>query len=374
MNEAAIQAEGEALIGKEVWNPNCKELMNFWHDRTQKGDVYFVALAIVLQDGQVAYDYAGALQLETAAREVLATLTKELDMVHEAKKIGPRNLNLDASYVEYPCNGAPICFDFEIWMIAAEMRRRRLGAPAPLRVAFTHEYLLDEVGKNFLENVMKPLLPLIGAVEDPAAIGGHHNPIYVPNEICNAARAGEKVPILRAPQGAREAVDGWLFGKEPVTITLREARHWTPRNSNVEAWIRFAAELEDEGQPVIFIRDTAMANEPIFRPDGLGFAAFPMAAHRIDFRMAIYERAKCNFFVSNGPGGLALFSDRPYLYFVNIKDDIDYNPNLPGWWYKSNGIDEGEQWPWALPTQRMVWENDDYANIRRAWDELKAVL
>ena len=68
--------------------------------------------------------------------------------------------------------------------------------------------------------------------------------------------------------------------------------------------------------------------------------------------MALYEQAACNLFVSNGPAGLGLFSKVPYLYFANLKPDKRYHASNPLWWMRSNGLCEGEQWPWALPSQR----------------------
>lgn len=56
--------------------------------------------------------------------------------------------------------------DFAAWLVQAEMTRRRENAPAPLRVAFVRK--LDgaaEHCKTMLDNVMRPMLPRIGAVE-----------------------------------------------------------------------------------------------------------------------------------------------------------------------------------------------------------------
>jgi hypothetical protein len=352
-------------MGHWTGSPEVIELFEYWYERAKLGDIVYAAVATVRTMDEVAYDYAGAKGLEDWAQKPLKTLLQELEMLRKARALGPRNFDLDASYVEYHLTGTPICWDFLIWLVDAEMTRRRLRGPAPLRVAFTRADELDFTSRDFFENVFRPLLPLIGAVEDVNAIGGRHKGLYTPYDIVLAAKSGEEVPRLEASDKGRENMAMWLHGTVPITITLREAEHWKPRNSNLKAWLKFASDLQSKGENVIFIRDTGKANEPI-----PGFASCPIASFTVDLRMALYEKAKCNFFVSNGPAGLAMFGDRPYLNFHNMRRDIDYPANNKGWWYKSNGINEGEQWPWSLPTQRLVWKKDTYENICAAWEEM----
>jgi hypothetical protein len=353
------------MLERPTGNAEVIGLLEYWLEQARKGDLYYVALAAVKDMDQVAYDYAGAKGLEDRALGCLTTCAQELETLINARRPGPRNYNLDASYVEWDCVGTPVCWDYLIWLVDAEMTRRRLKGPPPLRIHFSRVDELDSVSRDFFENVFRPLLPLIGAIEDVDAKGGRHKPLYVPYDIVIASKAGEFVPRLAASDRARDAMNGWLHGTEPITITLREAPHWTKRNSNLGAWLKFAKDLEGKGENVIFIRDTFKATEPLLP----GFATCPIAAWNVDLRMALYEHARCNLFISNGPAGLGLFSDRPYLYFVNIKRDAEYPANTPGWWKKSNGVADGEQWPWALPTQRMIWQPDTYENISEAWEK-----
>lgn len=354
------------MLQRPTGNAEVVGLLEYWLEQAKAGDLYYVSLAAVKDMDQVAYDHAGAKGLEDRAQNGLKECADELGAIVEARRRGPRNYNLDASFVEWDCVGTPVCWDYLIWLVDCEMTRRRLGGLLPLRVCFSRVDELDNVSRDFFENVFRPLLPLIGAVEDVEAKGGRHKPLYVPYDIVLASKAGEQVPTLRASDRAREAMAGWLHDTVPVTITLREAPHWKKRNSNLEAWLKFAKDLEAKGENVVFIRDTFRATEPL-----PGFATCPIAAWNLDLRMALYERAKCNMFVSNGPAGLGLFSDSPYIYFVNNDRNIDYPGNNPGWWRKSNGIAEGEQWPWALPTQQMVWKTDTYENISEAWEQRK---
>src|SRR5262245_6363042 len=345
-------------------------LLEYWTAEARKGDIDFVALTVIkCKLDQAAYDHAGAFGAEPLARDTLIALDLDLATVIQHRNLGQRNMGLDASYVEWPLSGiAPFNHDFLIWLIDAEMTRIREGAPAPLKVAFSHHDHMGDEKKRFWEYVMKPCVPLIGGIITPKAAGGRHKKLYVPSDIVVRSRAGEAVPRLAASRRSHEFVASCLHGIEPVTITLREAEHVPCRNSNVEAWTRFAHELEKVGERVIFVRDTAKAMEPLN-----GFATFPRASIEVDIRMALYEQAKLNCFVSNGPGGLGLFSNRPYLYIVNNKSwGNDYAANDPQWWYEANGIREGEQWPWALPLQRMVWTTDEFENLCVAWQHLTA--
>ncbi len=350
-----------------TWRIGNKEVigvLEHWIDAAKNGDFCYLALAAVKDGDKVAYDFAGAAGIEKHCISGLKAVTADLELIQQARRLGPRNINLDASCHEWHFTGTPMCWDFLIWLIDAEMTRIRYGAPAPLRIHFSRVEHLDQYGRDFFECVFRPLLPLIGAIEDKDAAGGRHKPVYVPQDIVLASKAGEEVPILQASEEDRYNMSLWLHGTRPVTITLREASHWNKRNSNMEAWLKFADDLRAKGEEVIFVRDTEKSTDPI-----VGFSSCPIAAHHVGLRMALYEKAKCNLFVSNGPAGLGLFSRTPYLYFANLRPDKQYPANHPLWWRRSNGLCEGEQWPWALPTQRMIWKTDDYENINEAWEQ-----
>jgi hypothetical protein len=88
-------------------------------------------------------------------------------------------------------------------------------------------------------------------------------------------------------------------------------------------------------------------------------------------RAALYEQAKANLFVSNGPNTLALFGERPWLDFVQMEPpESVYYANTPLFWETHVGVKVGEQLPWSKPNQRIVWQSDTYENIRTAWEAL----
>src|SRR6185369_14877560 len=121
--------------------------------------------------------------------------------------------------------------------------------------------------------------------------------------------------------------------------------------------LKFAQYLEEKGERVIFVRDTDHAAEKL-----PGYQIYPAAAKNVQTRLALYERAKANLFVSNGPMVLSLFGSRPWLLFVETDPMSVFFPETPQWWYQWQGI-HNEQFPWSKPDQRIVWKRDNFENI-----------
>jgi hypothetical protein len=184
-------------VESEYGNQEVINLLKYWLGEAQKGGIQYAGFVAVEPNHRVAYDYAGANGIENLARRALKTLDYELNAVTEARKIGKRDLDLSCSYVEWHLSGTPMCWYFLIWLVDAEMTRIRMGGPPPLRIAFTKAETLSDSKRAFFENVLRTVCPLIGAVEDINAVGGRHKPVYVPIDIVNRSRGGEKVPTLR---------------------------------------------------------------------------------------------------------------------------------------------------------------------------------
>lgn len=288
-------------------------------------------------------------------------------------------LELDASYVCYNIPAAPLSYDFIPWLVNAEMTRRSKGGHYPLKVGF----YLGEDGKTGLDlesrrrmfwRVVKPALCLIGAVESKTALLGRCVEFYSTRYMVEAYRCGEAVPKLGAPWIAKDKVARWLGDphKKPVTITLREAEHWPHRNSNWPAWKAFISYLVNQGERVVVVRDTSQADKFLELGYGCGVATtYREASECLWTRQALYESAKANLFVSNGPWSLALFGSVPWLCFTQMREDgFPYNPDTPKNWRENMGVEIGGQYPWSTDKQRIVWAPDTYDNIVEAWEEL----
>ncbi len=342
-------------------NPAVIELIELYLETAKKQAFDHVAIAMTGYPNIAACDHAGDVALELAMRDSLSILRGKVQKSIDNWTMPPRDEKLDASYVRYNVMNGPLGFDYIIWLVDAEMTRIREGGAAPLKVGFWlgHEQKqLAPKRAEWLENVFRPALAFIGAVEDKAALRGRCKEIFVPRDIVAAARAGEKVPML-----STNAQSPYPYA---VTITLREAAYDCSRNSNMEAWLAFAELLQKQGEKVIIVRDTAKANEPL-----AGFVTHPQASWDLSHRMTLYQDAKCNMFVQNGPVGLAYYSKRPWLQFEGLQPNSVFNRQ---WWPEAMGIAPGEQFPWSTESQRIVWAPDAYENIVSAWENLKPQL
>ena len=347
-------------------NPEVVELLEVYLETAKKNAFGSVAIVMVGHNGTqdiAGIDFAGELWLEPSLKEALGMATKKVEDSLAKWELPPRVKNMDASYVCYNVAGDPLNFDFLIWLVDAEMNRKRENAPAPLKVGFylgtdSAERMDKENRRGWLDNVFRPLVAMIGAVEDPEAVEGRHKLFFLPRDIAVAVRSGETVPRLHSGLPPRSP--------GAVTLTLREAGHWPSRNSRVDEWARFAAYLMDQGEQIVVVRDTSKASEPFGN-----LVTDPMASTDLRTRMALYESAKCNIFIANGPCGLAEFSTVPWLIFVKPeKDGAPYTPNTARFWKLKQGIEIGEQFPWSHDKQRLVWKANSCDNLIQAWKDL----
>jgi len=355
----------------------CETLRNYLK-RAEQGDIAFVAIAIANFGDPIMVnsDGIGDANLEATMSAVLVNLSKKLDHNTFMRCPLPPDPSLDASYVTYNVSAAPLSFDSLVWLVNAEMTRRRQGAPAPLKVNLWRGHGREINGSQtpyktvtqralLTENILRPAIKLIGAVETDVQ-GGVCYPYYLPGEIVKNCQAGEAVPQFHAPAETIAAMAGY---RGCVTITLRETDYMTWRNSNIEAWVKFALDLGAVGERVVFVRDTAKAYEPLEQ-----FATCSQASRNLIDRCALYEVAKANLFVANGPATLAQFSGKPWFMFMPMLwEGHAYKINTPGFMRKHFRLPVGGQYPWSAPDQFIVWDHDTYENITAAWERMTDV-
>jgi hypothetical protein len=340
--------------------PEVIELLEVYLKAAKERPFGHVAIAMVGYPDIACIDWAGDIDLERASHEALGVLHGGIAGSIANWTLPPRDESLDASYVCYNVANGPLGFDFLLWLINAEMTRIRSGAPAPLKVGFwlgldKDDRMNRDQRRMWLENVFRPLLPMLGAVEDERALKGRSHEDYVLRDLVDAVRAGEKAPILKSPISCPE--------KGHVTITLREKAGDKIRNSNLNSWIRFANWLKNAGENVIIVRDTECANIPL-----AGLRIEPKASFDLQYRMALYESAKTNLFVENGPIGLAFFGEFPWISFFKVDDDSEF-VRTTAFWDTCYHMKPGDQLPWSRKDQRIVWQADTYENLVSAWEQ-----
>ena len=306
----------------------------------------------------------------------------------------------------YELAAAPASYDFIAGLAIARAAADARGVKGKLRVCFLPGpdggFREDELPgdraerQRVLDKVMRPALKLFNAVEDPAAADGYIH-AYTFRELVDLVRASKaKAPLIRPPghlraNAARRIGKLTAWGKRrAITITLRESSHWPERNSDLAIWADVARFLWDRGYFPIAIRDTAHAHEPLSRFP----ATWLRASLDLRFRAAVYETAWCNLFVSNGPAALAFLSTRPWLMFRPLC--TTWRPGQPEWYRRFHGVKpagfpgegEGDQFPWSMPAQRIVWnwspsasaeagiihDGDDYAAIVDAFLAIEPLI
>lgn len=330
---------------------------------------YFAGVMLSETGEKLSGGWSGVNHLEQHALDSLDQLTIGMNAAVFNKKLPDRTGKEPADRVCYNVTQAPTSYDFINWLADAEARRLREGAPAPLKVAFwfgrDHKTGIEsELRSRMFHHVVRPALALFGAVEDPTAVDGRINNFYSTRDIVANYRPGEPMPTLKAPDGMAEAMRS-QFGS-CVTITLREAGYFPERNSNIDAWIAFANYLKYRGERVVFVRDTAKAHEPID-----GFETCAEASIDLHLRLALYESARINLFVSNGPSSLGVYSRWPWLTFIKVEaEGHGYAPATASFWRDNVGIEVGSQYPWSASDQRIIWSQDTYETLVDAWEDL----
>lgn len=359
-------------------NKQCVAALERWLTKAKRGEMKHVT--IIGCDNYIhnAIEFAGAMDLCFAANWGLDTakarLMNQLNTRHEMPI--PTIAKDQADRACYDISKGPACFDFLCWLTIAEMIRRKAGAPGPLKVAFKMEEGEAEAKKHqelrakFYDGVIIPSLGMVGAVIDPASVNATPLDFYTLKEIVKMNRAGQDVPKLMPSSEAVEVVREQLAGDRPITITLREANYTEYRNSNISEWLKVADWLKEQGERVIFIRDTARAHDALG-----GQETCPPASLDLHIRTALYDASKLNLFVSNGPWTMALFGDKPWLMFFQPDSMSDFFPETPQFWTTWHGIDpmQNEQFPWCTEDQRIVWKKDNADNIIDAIKALPAM-
>lgn len=123
------------------------------------------------------------------------------------------------------------------------------------------------------------------------------------------------------------------------TVTLRNAPKHPSHNSDQKVWRRFAKEI---GAYVI--------------------EDWHDQAIDLHKRMALYAGARMNFGVVNGPMGMLMFSGYPMMMCSCVTAEINW---------KKHGIGRGEQPPWFLPGQSLMWAEPSFPALMREVEKIE---
>jgi hypothetical protein len=195
------------------------------------------------------------------------------------------------------------------------------------------------------------------------------------NLVHQHAAAGAAIwPLLRATERGRQAVGDFLErhcqGRRPLVITLRCSASSHTRNSRMDQWAAFVESLDRSRYTPIFVHDSEAPMDD--RPVPLDRELFCEAARwNLEIRMALYEAAWLNLAVMHGPMELCWYNERArYLLFL----EIGAHPSSSERIIAEGGQPIRRDLAFATPFQHIVWQSDDAANIRTAFEDMARKL
>ncbi len=280
-------------------------------------------------------------------------------------------------------------YDFAYFLVAADVTARRAGLKG-FSVALIRRDLMpssntsqddDLQGRsNFewrLNNIVKPLADyypsclnvilvdsaaelsraLEGQTTYPERYSWNYYPTMDYREVFELADQGLHLGF-RAPEKSFEFLDNWLkvrgVSGRFLTITLRQRRWDSRRNSNVAAWVAFARWAQGQEIAVVFIPDTDVAVQP--DPSLEEFLVFEPACWNMGLRIAALQTAYVNLGVNNGPMALAMLTPGcPYIQFWP-DHGVGAHKNLR----ESSGLTPGAPHiPGASANQLTIWCQDE---------------
>ena len=155
-----------------------------------------------------------------------------------------------------------------------------------------------------------------------------------------------------------------------VCITLRQYDYDKSRNSDIAAWVQFAAWVFERGYTPVFIPDTDACWESSELIDK--YHVFNEGCWNLELRLALYELAYVNYFYCNGCAYLATLS-RTIRYIVMM-------PTIEGSLQSGPHVNEAYGWSedqrrekFAEDYQFLSFKTDSFENIRDEFLEFIAV-
>ena len=184
-----------------------------------------------------------------------------------------------------------------------------------------------------------------------------------------------KVTGFSASIEAHRFVNKWLkrfsAGRKVICISLRQYKVDIERNSDILEWAKFAEWLDKREYAIVVIPDTDHLADFYDSPLSV-YPVFEPACFVIDLRMALYESAYLNMFVSNGPAYAAtLFKKINYLMFkITHPDVLLASTDVLKWL----GYEIGDSPKYATPFQRWVWKLDTADVLYHEFCEMDRLL
>lgn len=275
----------------------------------------------------------------------------------------------------YDLGVAPVTFDICHFLVAA----KAAGAehvdiwPGPhlgFRDDEAYMFQAQADKESRLDNILLPCVRLAGLGVTYRTTRPRPELVPTPCDLGDAIRTGlPEAPLFRAPDAAKQWVARWLRARglpqNPVVVALRRSIY-EPRNSNEDAWLRLAAEVN----AVVIPDATDVVREP--GPDDNDFRLAGRVFDGINLgrRLALYETASVVTGIGAGHMEFAWLSNHiPYIVWMPVH--AGWVASTPQFMTRQ-GLPPGSNFPWASPRQTLVWEPDSYESISREYKAWKS--
>lgn len=313
-------------------------------------------------------------------------------------------LNKDTLCLFYDLEVSPITYDLCWALCVADLNRRKLGLKYLQLVIvpgredglraemIDYESIINKDARRWrIYNLLFPIVHLL-----PSATGllncssrkeaelirqrmkshvypeKYHTQFPFDHSFIEAAHnSSHDVMALQANKQANKYISQWLEeriqGRKLIVITLREYGYMPKRNSNIQAWVEFAKNINEEKYFVVFIPDTEVAMKQT-NPALHNFQLFLEACWNIELRAALYESAYLNLGINNGPFALCwLNKNCRYLMFKLLTEGV---PQASEAALEKMGFQIGASPRFATKFQKWVWEDDDANTIQREFNAM----
>jgi len=314
--------------------------------------------------------------------------------------------NNDTLTVIYDLRVEPLTYDFLIFLVDAEMERRKRNlAGINLIIApgdfsgFNKEWRVEaDAEKAYrIHNLLVPIVQLLpckvyfhfcSTRKDarilwqtlPNNFPAQHN-FLKPSQrhryylIKNRIEKGEcSFVFADNVEPYRTQVTRWLQQnkirpEKMVTITLRETFRATSRNSKLSEWYKLADILNQRGYDVVFVRDVNRCFEPLAYKGK--HKVFDAPCLNVVVRKELYQCGFANLLINNGVAVINYFHEAIRYLSVGL-----INPDYPdcseevisGLGYSKHAIIGAKPW------QRVSWESDNFENLLNEFNKLEKII
>ena len=149
-----------------------------------------------------------------------------------------------------------------------------------------------------------------------------------------------------------------------ITITLRSYNYEKERDSDIEFWLKIAEYYKKLNYKVYIIPDTDNINDESHRQKLSQFAFLEECALIMNYRIAIYEIAKVNFFPHSGTAAASQLNKNS-ASVTHLKTH-DHMPNLSKKFFNDIGQTVGENYKFLCKNHKIYWNGDTNGIIEEA--------